>query len=94
MCHFISQSDVGRRILKICSVGTNCQVMGTVVNDQDAGDWSPINTDIIKIEKSSELDFALRTSVASCDFGKVIHKTCPAKNCIGFDENVYSRTTG
>jgi hypothetical protein len=51
MCYFVSQSDVGRRILKICTVGTSCQVVGTVINDQDAGDWSPIITDINKIEK-------------------------------------------
>jgi hypothetical protein len=51
MCYFVSQSDIGRRILKICSVGSNCQVVGTVINDQDAGDWSPIITDIIKIER-------------------------------------------
>jgi hypothetical protein len=51
MCYFVSQSDVGRKILKICTVGNSCQVLGTVINDQDAGDWSPIITDIIKIEK-------------------------------------------
>jgi hypothetical protein len=51
MCYFVSQSDIGRRILKICIVGSNCQVVGTVINDQDAGDWSPIITDIIKIER-------------------------------------------
>ena len=51
MCYFVSQSDVGRRILKVCILGSNCQVVGTVINDQDAGDWSPIITDIRKIEK-------------------------------------------
>ena len=48
MCYFVSNSDVGRRILKTCPIGTDCHVVGTVENDQDTGDWSPIITDIIQ----------------------------------------------
>jgi hypothetical protein len=51
MCYFISNSDVGRRILKTCKVGMSCQVVGTVNNDQDAGDWSPIIVEINKIKR-------------------------------------------
>jgi hypothetical protein len=47
MCYFISNSDVGRKILKACKVGLGCHVVGTVNNDQDAGDWSPV---IVKID--------------------------------------------
>jgi hypothetical protein len=45
MCYFVSQSDVGRKILGTCSVGSNCRIVGTVKNDQNGGDWSPIITD-------------------------------------------------
>jgi hypothetical protein len=53
MCYFVSQSDIGRRILKVCIVGSNCRVLGTVTNDDDAGDWSPIITDIIKVDRTA-----------------------------------------
>jgi hypothetical protein len=51
MCYFVSQSAVGRSILNTCTVGSNCRVVGTVKNDQDGGDWSPIITDIVSVRK-------------------------------------------
>jgi hypothetical protein len=53
MCYFVSQSADGRRILKTCTIGTNCQVVGTVINDEGVGDWSPIITDVISVIKIS-----------------------------------------
>ena len=51
MCYFISNSDVGKRILKACKIGVGCQVVGTVNNDQDAGDWSPIIVEVNTIAR-------------------------------------------
>ncbi|MBA4033534.1 MAG: hypothetical protein C0480_02865 [Bradyrhizobium sp.] len=42
MCYFVSRSDVGRAILKRCRIGQHCRVVGTVHNNTDEGDWSPI----------------------------------------------------
>jgi hypothetical protein len=49
MCYFASNSDLGRKILKTCPIGTDCHVIGTVENDQDAGDWSPVITEIKEV---------------------------------------------
>lgn len=49
MCYFVSQSSVGKKILKSCPVGGNCSVVGTITNDQDAGDWSPIITAVTSV---------------------------------------------
>jgi hypothetical protein len=49
MCYFVSGSEIGKRILKSCPVGTTCRVAATVENDQDAGDWSPIITRIYSV---------------------------------------------
>jgi hypothetical protein len=54
MCYFISNSDVGKKILKNCKIGERCRVVGTVNNDQDAGDWSPIIVKIDKIGKARD----------------------------------------
>jgi hypothetical protein len=32
-------------------MGQNCKVIGTVKNDQDAGDWSPIIVQIDKVTR-------------------------------------------
>ena len=42
MCYFVARSDVGRAILKRCRIGQHCRVVGTVHNNTDEGDWSPI----------------------------------------------------
>jgi hypothetical protein len=49
MCYFISESAVGRRILNTCGIGLSCRVLGTVKNDNDAGDWSPTIVDVIAL---------------------------------------------
>jgi hypothetical protein len=49
MCYFISESVVGRRILSTCGIGLSCRVLGTVKNDNDAGDWSPTIVDVIAL---------------------------------------------
>jgi hypothetical protein len=51
MCYFASQSDAGKQILAVCSIGAQCHVTGTVINDQDAGDWSPIIVHAIDVRK-------------------------------------------
>src|SRR6516164_2373941 len=51
MCYFISQSDVGRKILRTCGIGKKCRVTATVKNDQTAGDWSPIIVDVVNLRK-------------------------------------------
>jgi hypothetical protein len=51
MCYFISNSGVGKKILKNCKIGENCRVIGTVDNDADAGDWSPIIVDIDLVKR-------------------------------------------
>jgi hypothetical protein len=51
MCYFISNSDIGRRILKDCKVGVGCKVLGTVNNDKRAGDWSPVIVEINEISR-------------------------------------------
>jgi hypothetical protein len=52
MCYFLSGSEIGKRILKLCPVGTTCRVGATVENDQDAGDWSPIVTHIYSVVRT------------------------------------------
>jgi len=54
MCYFISNSDIGRRILKDCKIGVGCKVLGTVNNDNNAGDWSPIIVEINEIARSED----------------------------------------
>jgi hypothetical protein len=51
MCYFVSQSPVGREILSTCTLGSQCRVVGTVKNDQEGGDWSPIITDVITVTR-------------------------------------------
>jgi hypothetical protein len=54
MCYFASASDVGRRILKACPLGVDCHLLGTVGNDEDGGDWSPIVTDITTVTPAAK----------------------------------------
>jgi hypothetical protein len=55
MCYFASASDVGRKILKTCPLGVvDCHLVGTVENDQNGGDWSPIITDITKVTTAAK----------------------------------------
>jgi hypothetical protein len=52
MCYFASASDVGRKILRTCPLGVvDCHLVGTVENDQNGGDWSPIITDVTKVTR-------------------------------------------
>lgn len=51
MCYFVSQSEVGRKILRACPIATNCEVVATVKNDSSGGDWSPIITHVISQER-------------------------------------------
>jgi hypothetical protein len=34
MCYFVSTSDIGKRILSTCPVGTTCRISADVVNDR------------------------------------------------------------
>ena len=54
MCYFISNSDIGRRILKDCKVGVGCKVLGTVNNDKRAGDWSPVIVEVNEISRGED----------------------------------------
>jgi hypothetical protein len=42
MCYFVSSSEIGKRILRTCPIGSECHVLATVKNDAALGDWSPI----------------------------------------------------
>jgi hypothetical protein len=54
MCYFSSKSPVGQKILRICSVGTKCRVLGTVENNEELGDWSPIITSPSEVSQVAE----------------------------------------
>jgi hypothetical protein len=51
MCYFISESAIGKRILRTCHIGLICRVIGTVKNDDSGGDWSPIIIDVTDVTK-------------------------------------------
>jgi hypothetical protein len=67
MRYFVSNSDVGRRILKTCPIGTDCHVVGTVENDQDAGDWSPIITEVSEVGRNNDAKQAKVRHDRPCD---------------------------
>jgi hypothetical protein len=67
MCYFVSNSEVGRRILKTCPIGTDCHVVGTVENDQDAGDWSPIITEVSEVGRNNDAKQAKVRHDRPCD---------------------------
>jgi hypothetical protein len=47
MCYFVSTSDIGKRILRLCPVGTTCRVSADVVNDR----FSPIITKLYSVDR-------------------------------------------
>jgi hypothetical protein len=70
MCYFASNTALGRIILITCAVGTNCRVIGTVNNDEEEGDWSPIITEVIEVTvadaRKPELTSAGLTGRGNC----------------------------
>jgi hypothetical protein len=54
MCYFVSTSDLGKRILSLCPVGTTCRMSATVENDYDAEDWSPIITRLYSVKRGEK----------------------------------------
>lgn len=49
MCYFVSGSEIGKRILRTCPIGSECHVVATVKNDAAGGDWSPIIIALIEV---------------------------------------------
>jgi len=49
MCFFIPESAIGKRILRTCHIGQYCRLIGTVKNDDNGGDWSPMIIDVTHI---------------------------------------------
>jgi hypothetical protein len=50
MCYFVSTSDIGKRILSTCPVGTKCRVDAAVVNDR----FSQIITRLYSVKRGEK----------------------------------------
>jgi hypothetical protein len=52
MCYFVSESTIGKRILRTCHVGQHCRVIGTVKNEEGPDtDWSPTIIDMESVRR-------------------------------------------
>jgi hypothetical protein len=85
MCYFVSQSEVGRRILRTCPVDTNCHVIATVKIDSSGGYSSAIITDVISARKGESAE---RAAVSAPRFSDP-HAYCRAVGAIDTPDNRY-----
>jgi serine protease Do len=84
MCYFSSQSAVGRLILTTCPVGTDdCKVIGTVKNDDDGGDWSPIITSVDDVVASRQANTDERCRVMDPTDTPLNVRTAPGGRIVG-----------
>jgi hypothetical protein len=84
MCYFFSQSAVGRLILNTCPIGTdNCKVTGTVKNDEDGGDSSPIITSVDDVVAARQANTDERCRVMDPNNTPLNVRTAPGGRIVG-----------
>jgi hypothetical protein len=90
MCYFVSNTEIGKRILRTCPIGSECHVLATVENDASLGDWSPVIIALDAVIPQSSVDQELLCS--SSDEVKPIPQSLAAFANTLFGEDAASGT--